>query len=125
MSIENSVPNPDLRRPFGVPLPNLKFGSLLRTRRGVEFWVRDAVVLVAESGGESPCLHVERIHEGQRKEMFLTIGMLANLTRGAMHKPGSGKLIHWTEIPRRPLSGGDQLGLQQPPRLLRRRTSPP
>jgi len=97
---------------------------LLTTRRGVEFWVREAVVMVAESGGESPSLLVERVYDGQSTEMFLTVGMLANLTRGAMHKPGSGPRIHWPRVPRRPLTGSGHLGLQQPPRLLRRRAAP-
>jgi hypothetical protein len=47
----------------------------LTTRRGVEFWVREAVVLVAQSGGESPSLVVERIHEGQSVQLFFFIDL--------------------------------------------------
>lgn len=93
----------------------------MTTRRGIEFWVREAVVMVAESGGESPSVLVERVQEGRTTVLFLTVGMLANLTRGAMHRPGSGPRIDWSRVPRRPLTGSGHLGLQQPPRLLRRR----
>jgi hypothetical protein len=96
----------------------------MRTRRGIEFRVREAVVMVAESGGESPSVVVERVQDGQTTELFLTVGMFANLTRGAMHRPGSGPRINWPQVPRRPLTGSGHLGLQQPPRLLRRRGAP-
>src|SRR5258708_12618512 len=91
-------------RPFLSPLPTLKIGSVLTTRRGIEFWVREAVVMVAQSGGESPFVIIDRIHDGQKAELFLTVGMLANLTRGAMHPPGSGPPIYWMRSPRTPLT---------------------
>jgi len=109
--------------PF-CPLPRLRIGSVMTTRRGIEFRVREAVVMVAESGGESPSVFVERVQDGQTTELFLTVGMFANMTRGAKHKPGSGPRIDWSRAPRRPLTGSGHLGLQQPPRLLRRRGTP-
>jgi hypothetical protein len=123
MRSEKPIKSPSLPRPL-CPLPRLRIGSVMTTRRGIEFWVREAVVMVAESGGESPSLLVQRIHDEQSTEMFLTVGMLANLTRGAKHKPGSGPRIDWTQVARRPLTGSGHLGLQQPPRLLRRRSAP-
>jgi hypothetical protein len=66
---------------------------------------------------------IERIHDGRKAELFLTVGMLANLTRGAMHRPGSGPRIDWLQVPRRPLTGISRLGLQPPPRLLRGRAA--
>jgi len=124
MPIEEPAEIPSSPRPFISPLPTLRIGSVLTTRRGIEFRVREAVVIVAESGGESPSLVVERVHEGQSTELFLTIGKLANLTRGAMHRPGSGPRINWSRVPRRPLTGDGHLELQQSTRLLRRRVAP-
>jgi hypothetical protein len=110
-------------KPF-CPFPGLRIGSIMTTRRGIEFRVREAVVMVAESGGESPSVYVERIQDGQTTELFLTVGMFANLARGAMHRPGSGPRIDWSRAPRRPLTSSGHLGLQQPPRLLLRRGTP-
>jgi hypothetical protein len=59
--------------------------------------------MVARSGGESPSVVVERTRDGQTVELFLTVGILANLTRGATHKPGSGTRVDWAQVPRRPL----------------------
>jgi hypothetical protein len=123
MRCEEPVETPVPPRSFLSPLPNLRVGSQLKTRRGVEFWVREAVVMVAQTGGESPSVLIERIHDGRKTELFLTVGMFANLTRGAMHRPGPGPRIDWLRVPRRPLTGISHLGLQQPPRLLRGRAA--
>ena len=56
---------------------------------------RSAGALVAQSGAESPSVIVERFRDGQVTELLLTVGILANLTRGAMHRPGAGCLIDW------------------------------
>jgi hypothetical protein len=61
--------------------------------------------MVAQSGGESPSLIVERIRDGQTVELFITVGILGNLTRGATHNPGTGVRIDWAQAPRRPLTG--------------------
>jgi hypothetical protein len=53
------------RRRFLSPIPRLRIGSTLLTRGGVLFRVREAVVMVAQSGGESPSLVVDRIREGR------------------------------------------------------------
>ena len=111
-------------RPFLSPLPRLRIGSTLITRRGVEFRVREAIVMVAQSGGESPSVLVERICDGKHAQLFMTVGILANLTRGATHNPGAGARIDWTQAPRRPLIGGHSLVAQRPPTELRRRPTP-
>jgi hypothetical protein len=59
--------------------------------------------MVAQSGGESPSLVVDRIREGRADQLTITVGMLANCTRGATHNPGTGVRIDWAEAPRRPL----------------------
>jgi len=84
-------------RPYCSPLPRLRIGSSLTTRRGTVFRVREAVVLVADNGAESPSVIVERFRDGQVTEFLLTVGILANLTRGAMHRPGAGCLIDWAQ----------------------------
>ena len=43
----------------------------MKTRRGIAFRVREAVVMVAESGGESLSILVERVQDGQTAELFL------------------------------------------------------
>ena len=105
VDVPNSPP-----RPFLSPIPRLRIGSTLVTRRGVVFRVRKAVVMVAKSGGESPSLVVDRIRDGQSVELFLTVGILANLTRGSTHKPGPGTRIDWAQVPRRPLTDIALLG---------------
>jgi hypothetical protein len=118
MQSEDSVESPTPPKPFLCPLPRLRIGSQFSTRRGITFVVREAIVMVADSGGESPSLLLERVQGGQRTEMFLTVGMLANMTRGALHKPGAGPRIHWPQVPRQ--RGTGRLGTLQPPRLLQR-----
>ena len=107
---------PDCKpRPFLSPIPRLQIGSTLVTRRGVRFRVREAVVMVAQSGGESPSLVVDRIHDGQCVEKFMSVGILANLTRGAIHNPGTGVRIDWAQAPRRPLVDGHSAVAQRSP----------
>jgi hypothetical protein len=119
---KESIHPPDAKpRPFLSPIPRLRIGSTLVTRGGVQFRVREAVVMVAQSGGESPSLVVERIREGRTDLLFITVGILANLTRGATHNPGAGVRIDWAQAPRRPLTGGHSLVAQRPPTELRRR----
>jgi len=107
-------------RPFVSPLPRLRIGSTLVTRRGVLFRVREAVVMVAQNGGESPSLVVNRIRDGQSVELFMTVGILANLTRGGTHNPGAGKRIDWTRAPRRALIGGARSAESQRPQMVSR-----
>jgi hypothetical protein len=109
------------RRRFLSPIPRLRIGSTFLTRGGVLFRVREAVVMVAQSGGESPSLLVERIREDRTEQIFIAVGMLANRTRGATHHPGSGVLIDWAQAPRRPLTEGHCLVAQRLPLLPRRR----
>jgi hypothetical protein len=90
------------------------------TRRGVLFRVREAVVMVAASGGESPSLVVERIRDGQSVELFMTVGILANLTRGATHNPGTGVRVDWAQVPRRPLIGSQRTVEALRPPIVRR-----
>ena len=84
------------------PIPRLRIGSELITRKGVVFRVREAIVLVAENGGESPSVVVERIREGEVVELLVTVGVLANMARGATHRRGEGTLIDWSQALRRP-----------------------
>lgn len=111
-------------RPFISPIPRLRIGSTLVTRRGVRFRVREAVVMVAQSGGESPSVLVERIRGDQRVELFMTVGILANLTRGAIHNPGKGVRIDWAQAPRRPLVEGERLLENQRPPMVSRERAP-
>lgn len=112
-------------RLFHSPIPRLRIGSTLITRRGVVFRVREAVVMVAHNGGESPSLIVDRILEGRRSvELLLTVGILANMTRGAIHRPGPGIRVDWAQAPRRPLADFGHPGAPMPPVVLRRRPSP-
>jgi hypothetical protein len=110
-------------RPFLCPIPRLRIGSTLVTRRGIQFRVQEAVVMVAQSGGESPSLTVERIRDGESAQvLFLTVGILANLTRGAIHNPGTGVRIDWAKAPRRPLIGNHRtVESLRPPMVARRR----
>jgi hypothetical protein len=109
-------------RSYVCPLPNLRIGSQLVTRRGVTYKVLDAMVVVASNGGESPSLVVERLRDGRNAELFLTVGILANMARGAMHRPGDGERIDWTEVRRKSqLEASHALEAQQPPTLRRRR----
>lgn len=120
MSEDVIYPPASKPRPFLSPIPRLRIGSTLRTRRGVIFRVREAVVLVAQNGGESPSLTVERIRDGLSVEFFMTVGKLANLTRGAIHNPGTGIRIDWATTPRRELIGGPRSqGIQWPPAVRR------
>ena len=121
MRSEEPAASPTSPKPFLCPLPRLTIGSQFTTRRGITFIVREAIVMVAESGGESPSLLIERIQGGQRSEIFVTVGMLANLTRGARHKPGSAERVDWLQVPRQ--RGSGPLGPRQPPRLLQRRAA--
>jgi hypothetical protein len=83
------------------PLPRLRVGSTFVTRSGIRFRVCDAVVVVAPSGGESPSVWVERTKDSPCLLLFMTVGILANLVRGAAHRPGPGARIDWAQIPRR------------------------
>jgi len=123
MSKESISPSDSEARPFLSPLPRLRIGSTLITRRGVQFRVREAVVMVAQSGGESPSLTVERIRDGESaRVLFLSVGILANLTRGASHNPGTGVPIDWAKVPRRPLIGSHRtVEARRPPMVTRRR----
>jgi hypothetical protein len=113
---KETIDHPDSKpRPFLSPIPRLRIGSTLVTQRGVLFRVREAVVMVAQSGGESPSLVVDRIRDGQSVELFMTVGILANLTRGATHSPGTGVRIDWARAPRRPLINGHCSVAQRPP----------
>jgi hypothetical protein len=102
-------------RPYRSPLPRLRIGSSLTTRRGTVFRVREAMVLVAENGGESPSVIVERFRDGQVTEFLLTVGILANLTRGAMHRPGAGCLIDWGQALRQRQCAVRRLVFNPPP----------
>jgi hypothetical protein len=110
-----------------TPLPGLRLGSVLTTRGGVQFVVREAAVMVAEGGGESPSLAVERIRSGKTTMLFLTVGMLANLTRGAMHRRGSGAVIDWATVDRRNSLSNKALGMNSPYAILPvlRHSTPP
>jgi len=110
-------------RPFISPLPRLRIGSTLTTRRGVTFRVRDAVVMVAQSGGESPSVRVERVRDGRSVDLFLTVGILANLTRGATHHPGTGRRIDWARAPRNAQVGAHRSVEGQRPPMVTRRAS--
>jgi hypothetical protein len=83
----------------------------LTTRGGIQFIVRDAVIMVAQTGGESPSVRVEGIRGGKSTTLLLTVGMLANLTRGAMHRRGSGAVIDWSTVSRRNSPGNKPLSL--------------
>ena len=111
-------------RPFHSPIPRLRIGSALTTRCGIVFRVREAVVMVAQNGGESPSLIVDRILDGRSDELLLTVGILANMTRGAIHRPGPGIRVDWAQAPRRPLADFRHPGTPMPPVVLRRRPSP-
>lgn len=102
-------------RPYRSPLPRLRIGSSLATRRGTVFRVREAMVLVADSGAESPSVIVERFRDGQVTEFLLTVGILANLTRGAMHRPGAGCLIDWRQALRQRQCAVRRLVFNLPP----------
>ena len=82
-------------------VPPLRIGSQLITRKGIVFTIREAVVLVAENGGESLTVVVERVRAGQSAELLMTLGALANMTRGATFRRGRGTLIDWTRAERR------------------------
>jgi hypothetical protein len=94
-------------RPYVSPLPKLRIGSILRTLKGIEFHIRDAVVLVAANGGESHCVTIERIHAGESSQLLMTVGKLSNMARGAAHKLGPGPRIDWSQVPRQPYSDFD------------------
>jgi hypothetical protein len=96
------------------PLPRLRIGSRLVTQKGVVFTVRDALVLVAENGAESLVVIVERAQGTQVTQLLLTVGKLANMTRGAIHKPGSGTRIDWARVPRGRQCDYPRLGFHQP-----------
>lgn len=110
--------------PYISPIPRLRIGSTLTTRRGVIFRVRDAVVVVADTGGESPSVLVERIRDGRRADLFMTVGILANMTRGAMHHPGTGARIDWTQARRSPQIEAYRLAEGQRPPMISRRSLP-
>jgi hypothetical protein len=104
-------------RPYFSPLPKLRIGSILRTLHGIEFHIRDVVVLVASNGGESHCVTIDRICDGEKSELLMTVGKLSNLTRGAAHKLGPGPRIDWSQAPRKPLADIEVFGRPFPSRL--------
>ena len=89
---------------FRSPLPRLRVGSELITRHGAVFRIREAVILVSERGALSHSVVVERVRDGRLALYLLTIGVLANLTRGATHKPSASAVIDWERTPRRPMA---------------------
>jgi hypothetical protein len=96
------------------PLPRLRIGSRLVTQKGVIFTVCDALVLVAENNAESLVVIVERTNGIQVTQLLLTIGKLGNMTRGAIHTPGSGTRIDWARVPRGRQCDFPRLGFHQP-----------
>jgi hypothetical protein len=98
---DESLGSEPTRRIYRLPLPKLRIGSELITRTGVVFKVLEAVVLVADGGGESHIVVVERIRTGQVAQLMMTVGALANLTRGATLRRGRGLLIDWAKVARR------------------------
>lgn len=113
-----------LARTFISPLPRLRIGSTLVTRRGVIFKVHEAIVVVADSGGESLSVRVERVRDGRTVELFMTVGILANMTRGATHHPGTGARIDWSQVCRRPQVEAYRLVEGQRPPMISRRLLP-
>ena len=84
----------------------------MTTCKGVVFRVREAVVLVADNGGESASVVVERIRAGVVVELLVTVGVLANMARGATHRGGAGRLIDWSQAARRRYRDVGGSGLQ-------------
>lgn len=97
MSGENSL---GAARRFISPLPRLRIGSVFVTRSGIQFRVCETIVVVAPSGGESPSVWVERTKASRLDLLFMTVGMLANIVRGAAHQPGTETRIDWAQVPR-------------------------
>ena len=87
-----------------TPLPSLRLGSVLVSRGGVHYSVQGALVLIGERGGESMAVLVERRRELKVESFYVTLGMLANMARGAVHMRGPGPRIDWASVPRRALS---------------------
>jgi hypothetical protein len=111
-----------LPRAYVSPLPRLRIGSTLVTKKGVTFIVRDAVVVVASNGGESPSLVLERAYEGRSAEVFMTLGIFANMVRGSMHRPGLGVRIDWARARRSSQAAAfSDLESQRTPTVRRRR----
>jgi len=116
-------PSPSGPLPYRSVLPRLRIGSELTTRKGMVFRIIEPLVLVAESGAESHSVIVDRTAGQKRAVLVLTVGMLANLTRGATHKPGAGPLIDWSEVARRRQVDVKRTGVHQPT-LVRRGPTP-
>jgi hypothetical protein len=96
---------------YRLPLPGLRVGSRFTTRHGVIFEVREAIVFAAPNGSESPSVVVERTRDGRVTELLMTVGVLANMTRGARHRRGSGALIDWSQVARRRCGDFQRSGL--------------
>jgi hypothetical protein len=124
---EKNLGSESMRHTFRSPLPQLRIGSELTTRKGVVFKVCEAVVLVANNGGESHTVRIERTRDGQVAEFVMTVGALANMTRGAALRRGRGAVIDWARTVRRrhnasgtwsiyrPLAlAGGQIGAERP-----------
>lgn len=92
-------PSPSHRGPH---LSRLRVGSEFTTQKGVVVRVQGVVVLVSQSGAESPSVIVERVVHGKSAVTTLTVGIFANHIRGASHIPGTGPRVDWTQVPRRP-----------------------
>ena len=86
-------------------ISRLKIGSTLVSKKGVTFKVREAVVMVGHNGGESPSLVVDRIEERSSVELFMTLGVFANMVRGSIHRPGAGEPIDWAKAKRATRNG--------------------
>lgn len=80
----------------------MRVGSEFTTRKGAVIRVQGLVVLVSQSGAESPSVIVERNVLGKSTVTTLTVGIFFNHVRGAMHKPGTGARVDWSQVPRRP-----------------------
>jgi hypothetical protein len=77
-------------RPFPSPITRLRIGSELITSKSGVFRVREAFVLVAENGGESHSMVVGRVRDDQVAKLLITVGMFANMIRGATHRREQG-----------------------------------
>jgi hypothetical protein len=109
------IPGPEpARRIHRLPLPNLRIGSELITRTRVVFKVLEAVVLVADGGGESYTVVVERTRGGQVAQLMMTVGALANMARGATFRRGRGLLIDWLKVARRRQGESRKMSVYRP-----------
>ena len=78
------------------------------------FRVVRAIVLVSPNGAQSPGVRVEPTKPGRCAVVLLTVGILAHQVRGSIHTPGSGSVIDWATVERRPQTRLGQTGIYQP-----------